>query len=160
MISTMRIVLLVVLLLPTIIVMTTTTTTTTMVAGFQTTKVSFVTSSKASSSPITTNRMMELSLTKQKTSIDAWNTPVWMEQTVQVVSTVMIGWTLATSMAMADTSMLEDVTMVAATTTTTTTTEAMIPDTTSSTQMTESAVPTMNTVAVEAMLFNTGTYND
>ena len=156
----MRIVLLVpvVLLLPTIIVMTTTTTT--MVAGFQTTKVSFVTSSKASSSPITTNRMMELSLTKQKTSIDAWNTPVWMEQTVQVVSTVMIGWTLATSMAMADTSMLEDVTMVAATTTTTTTTEAMIPDTTSSTQMTESAVPTMNTVAVEAMLFNTGTYNN
>ena len=155
----MRIVLLVpvVLLLPTIIVMTTTTTT--MVAGFQTTKVSFVTSSKASSSPITTNRMMELSLTKQKTSIDAWNTPVWMEQTIQVVSTVMIGWTLATSMAMADTSMLEDVTMVAATTTTTTT-EAMIPDTTSSTQMTESAVPTMNTVAVEAMLFNTGTYNN
>ena len=136
-----------------------------MVAGFQTTKVSFVTSSKASSSsPITTNRMMELSLTKQKTSIDAWNTPVWMEQTVQVVSTVMIGWTLATSMAMADTSMLEDVTMVAAATTTTTTTtvttEAMIPDTTSSTQMTESAVPTMNTVAVEAMLFNTGTYNN
>ena len=136
-------------------------TTITMVSGFQAAKVS-------TAKP--TKDMFEISMHKKSSGIhntdndryfvdSPWNLPMWIEKSAQVVSTMVVGWTLAASMAMATNTELLTTTALSImdesilVPVVETTTESMSQD---SVKVTETSAPTINEVAVDAMFLNTG----
>ena len=138
----------------------------TMVVGFQSTKVPFLTNTgNRSTKPQLTTAVIEMSLKKKSSSdtdgthfVDSLVHP-WMEKSVQVVSTLVIGWTLATSMAMATdadlllsptTNTIDDAsTMVLSVT-------GVSSESAQAQAVTESSPPSINEVAVDAMFLSAG----
>ena len=146
-----------------------TTMTITMVVGFQAAKVS----TRYTIPQFSSTTLVEMSVSKE--TFGSHNTkkddnlvdssrnhpPFWIEKSVQVVSSFLLGWTLATSIAMAAvntdttattaTTIILDESILVPTVVGVTTMESM------STDMTESSIPTVNEVAIDAMLLNIGT---
>ena len=138
-------------------------TTITMVVGFQSTKLPFVMKPQAPTAAI-----VEMSLKKKSSNnnddnhlVDSLVHP-WIEKSVQTVSTFVIGWTLASSIAMA-----ANTDMLLSTTATTTTIDDSIPVTVVTStaesvssqqqqQLTESSPTSINEISVDAMFVNAG----
>jgi hypothetical protein len=146
----------------------------TMVVGFQAAKVSFgtpirATKSQSQSVRTTTISMVEM-FKNQKTSnihnaenhhiVDS-SRNLWLEKSVQVVSSLVVGWTLATSMAMAtdiESFNMDKLSSSSAMVPTVVVTTTMEMSADSTMEVTDSSsIPTINEVAVETMLVNTGT---